>query len=154
MELRGRNSQPIWPAISNPTQITVFFYMPQICDMRQTALLPLRRKACRSFFRPGSNPRSWVPEASMLTARPPKSLLWAPAKNTNILGCDAVKSDLWRTCYLDLQGRWIMSHRLSWTLGRSRVTWTAQTVCSCVHARVAGAILRGEVHVGCGLLLR
>jgi hypothetical protein len=25
---------------------------------------------------PGSNPRSWVPEASMLTARPPKPLKW------------------------------------------------------------------------------
>jgi hypothetical protein len=27
------------------------------------------------FFRPGSNPRSWVPEASMLITRPPKPLL-------------------------------------------------------------------------------
>jgi hypothetical protein len=27
-------------------------------------------------FRPGSNPRSWVPEASMLTTRPPKPLRW------------------------------------------------------------------------------
>jgi hypothetical protein len=26
--------------------------MPQICDMGQTALLPLRRKACCGFFRP------------------------------------------------------------------------------------------------------
>jgi hypothetical protein len=26
--------------------------MPQICDMTQTALLPLRRKACCGFFRP------------------------------------------------------------------------------------------------------
>jgi hypothetical protein len=55
--------------------------MPQICDMGQTALLPLRRKACYGFFarkirrlRPGSNPRSWVPEASMLTNRPLKPL--------------------------------------------------------------------------------
>ena len=28
------------------------FYMPQICDMGPTALLPLRRKACWGFFRP------------------------------------------------------------------------------------------------------
>jgi hypothetical protein len=28
------------------------FYMLQICDMRETALLPLRRKACWGFFRP------------------------------------------------------------------------------------------------------
>jgi hypothetical protein len=58
------------------------FYMTQICDMGQTALLPFRRKACWGFFspeksrrfRPGANPRSWVPDASMLTTRPPKSL--------------------------------------------------------------------------------
>jgi hypothetical protein len=31
--------------------IVEFFYMPQICDMGQTALLPLRRKACWVFFR-------------------------------------------------------------------------------------------------------
>jgi hypothetical protein len=29
-----------------------FFYMPQICDMGPTALLPFRRKACWGFFRP------------------------------------------------------------------------------------------------------
>jgi hypothetical protein len=57
------------------------FYMPQICDMGQTALLPHQRKACCGFFarkirrlQPGSNPRSWVPEASMLIPRPPKLL--------------------------------------------------------------------------------
>ena len=65
--------------------------MPQICGMGRTALLPLRRKACWGLFRPknptasagfepailgtrGSNPRSWVPEASTLTTRPPKPL--------------------------------------------------------------------------------
>jgi hypothetical protein len=50
-----------------------FFYRPQICDMGPTALLPFRRKA-EDFLRPGFNPRSWVPEASMLTTRPPKPL--------------------------------------------------------------------------------
>jgi hypothetical protein len=52
------------------------FYMPQICDMGPTALLPFRRKACLRIFpllkirrlRPGLNPRPWVPEASRLTA--------------------------------------------------------------------------------------
>ena len=29
-----------------------FFYMPQICDMGQTALVPFRRKAFCGFFRP------------------------------------------------------------------------------------------------------
>jgi hypothetical protein len=54
--------------------------MPRICDMGQTALLPFRRKACWEFFspekigrlRPGANPQSWVPEASMLSTIPPK----------------------------------------------------------------------------------
>jgi hypothetical protein len=43
--------------------------MPQIFEMRPTALLPLRRKARLGFFRlkirrlrPDLNPRSWVPE--------------------------------------------------------------------------------------------
>jgi hypothetical protein len=64
----------LWP---NFHVITGFFNMPQICDMRQTALLPFRRKACWGFFRPkkirrlrpGLNPLTWVPEASMLTTR-------------------------------------------------------------------------------------
>jgi hypothetical protein len=55
------------------------FYMPQICDMGQTALPPFRRKACWGFFLP-KNPTasaSGVPEASMLTNRPPKPFyLW------------------------------------------------------------------------------
>jgi hypothetical protein len=29
-----------------------FFYMPQSCDVRQTALLPFRRKTCWGIFRP------------------------------------------------------------------------------------------------------
>jgi hypothetical protein len=48
--------------------------MQQICDMGQTALLPLQGRHAVDFFarkirrlRPGSNPLSWVPEASMLT---------------------------------------------------------------------------------------
>ena len=32
-----------------------FFYMPQISDMGQTALLPFRRKACWGFFSPWQN---------------------------------------------------------------------------------------------------
>jgi len=56
------------------------FYMLQICDMGQTALLPLWRKAWWGFFSPlkiwrlwpGLNPQTWVPKASTLTPRPPK----------------------------------------------------------------------------------
>jgi hypothetical protein len=51
--------------------------MPQSCDMGQTALTSVdffTRKIRQ--FQPGSNPRSWVPEAGMLTTRPPKLCLW------------------------------------------------------------------------------
>jgi hypothetical protein len=67
------------------------FYMPQICDMEQTALLPFWRKACWGFFRPknrlrpGAYLRSWVPEASMLTTRPPKPLI--PRYQYNLSYC-------------------------------------------------------------------
>jgi hypothetical protein len=54
--------------------ILEIFYMPQICDRGQMALLPLRRKACWGFFwplkirrpRPYLNPRTWLPKASTL----------------------------------------------------------------------------------------
>jgi len=36
------------------------FYMPQICDMGQMALLPLRRKACWGFFSPWKVPTALV----------------------------------------------------------------------------------------------
>ena len=65
-----------------------FFYMPQIRDMGQTALLPFRRKACWEFFRPekiqrlrqGSNPRTWGTKGQHATSRPPKPL---PTSHTN-----------------------------------------------------------------------
>jgi hypothetical protein len=58
------------------------FYMPHMCDMEPTALLPFRRKVCLRIFPllkirrlwPGLNPRPWVPEAITLTPRPPKPL--------------------------------------------------------------------------------
>ena len=59
--------------------------MPQSWDMGQILSLPLQRKAVRhsedysdtrkfQLLRPGSNPRTRVPEARMLTTRPPKPL--------------------------------------------------------------------------------
>ena len=58
--------------------------MPQSWYIGQILLRPLRRKACWGFFtsekiqrlRPGLNPQTWVPEASMLTTRPPKPSSW------------------------------------------------------------------------------
>ena len=50
------------------------WHAAQICDMGDGFTSP-PRKACCGFFRPKNpNPRSWVPEASMLTSRPPKPL--------------------------------------------------------------------------------
>jgi hypothetical protein len=50
------------------------FYMPQICDMGQTALLPHPKESVLRIFSPlkirqlqsGLNSRTWVPEASTL----------------------------------------------------------------------------------------
>ena len=67
--------------IRNSRKFTRFFYMPQSWDMGHVILLPLRRKAYWGFFRtpekiqrlrPGLNPRTRVPVASMLTTRPSK----------------------------------------------------------------------------------
>jgi hypothetical protein len=52
----------------------IFFYMPQIYDMRPTALLPLLRKSCYGFLsllkihlpRPDLNPRTLGPVANTL----------------------------------------------------------------------------------------
>ena len=58
-----------------------FFDMPRKSATWETALLPPKGGHAVDFFarkirrlRPGSNQRSWVPEASMLTTRPPKPL--------------------------------------------------------------------------------
>jgi hypothetical protein len=53
--------------------------MLQSCDMWQTALLPLRRRRAEECFVlkiRRLRPRTWVPEARMLTTRPPKPLLY------------------------------------------------------------------------------
>jgi len=55
----GENYLVILPKWRLPRHLGIF-YMPQIYDMGPTALLPLRRKACWEFFRPGLNPRTWV----------------------------------------------------------------------------------------------
>ena len=56
--------------------------MPRKSATWETALLPPQGRHAVDFFarkiqrlRPGSNPRSWVPEASMVTTRPPKPLM-------------------------------------------------------------------------------
>ena len=72
--------------------------MTQSWDMGQILLLPLRRKEDFNVrkiqrLRPGLNPQTWVPEASMLTTRPPKpssKVLNSRDKNANLLISAAV----------------------------------------------------------------
>jgi hypothetical protein len=45
-------ADPICQQHTTSTVSVGIFYMPQIYDMGQTALLPLRRKACWEFIRP------------------------------------------------------------------------------------------------------
>jgi hypothetical protein len=49
--------------------------MPQSWNTGQMFYFPSKGRHAEDFFnRSGANPRSWVPEASMLTTRPPKPL--------------------------------------------------------------------------------
>jgi hypothetical protein len=67
----------IWPAISQFSKRAGLFYMPQSWDMGQIRLFyfPFEGRHAAGkirWLRSGANPRSWVPEACMLTTRPPK----------------------------------------------------------------------------------
>jgi len=69
----GKKVPVILPKWRLPHHLGIF-YMPQIYDMRLTAFLPLRRKACWGFFCPekswrlwpGLNPQTQVLKGSML----------------------------------------------------------------------------------------
>ena len=86
-----------------------FFDMPRKSATWETALLPHQGRHAVDFFarkirrlRPRSNPRSWVPEASMLTTRPPKPLehLYSNGKKKpcNVIGCVFTESMLTIYC--------------------------------------------------------
>jgi len=74
VELWARMLAGNFAYMSNSTLHLGIFYMPQICDMGPTTLLPLRRKACWGFFRPEKswrlrpewNPRTWLLKGSTL----------------------------------------------------------------------------------------
>ena len=110
--------------------------MPQIYDMGSTALLPLRRKACRGFFCPKNPTASAGFELASLgtksqhaTTRPPKQLdtQYTTNKYSCVLTIYANIYIIWRYIYkitLNLLGRgvvppcflniwWIWSYR-SW----------------------------------------
>jgi hypothetical protein len=68
--------------IATSTVIVGLFYMPQSCDMGRHATSHSNSKEDmlriispeNPTLRPGLNTRTWAPEASMLTTRPPKPL--------------------------------------------------------------------------------
>jgi len=71
----------ILPKMPTSTLRLGIFYMPQICDMGPTVLLPLRRKACWGFFRPknptasaGCEPANLSTKGQHASSRPPKPL--------------------------------------------------------------------------------
>jgi hypothetical protein len=79
---------------------TRFFYMPQSWDMEQTFYFPSEGRHAEDFFnrrlRSGANPLSWVPEASMLTTRPPKPLsLYYVIQNCTLTIRQLRKGSLW-----------------------------------------------------------
>ena len=72
----ARNGRQISLKVATSTLSLAIFYMPHICDMEQTGLLPLQRKACRGFFRPEkSEPANWGTKGQQATSSPPKPLL-------------------------------------------------------------------------------
>jgi hypothetical protein len=57
-------------------------YLPQICDMGQTALLPLRKKKCWGFFRPKkADGFGWV-RTAILGSRDQHGVLKLPYRDT------------------------------------------------------------------------
>ena len=76
----GGNYYQILLANSNLRKSARIFYIPQSWDMGQILLLPSEGRHTKDFpdtrkfqrLRPGLNPRTRVPVASMLTTRPPK----------------------------------------------------------------------------------
>jgi hypothetical protein len=66
---RWKYGQECWPIICLNVDFQLeIFYMPQVCNMGPTAVLPFQRKARWGFFRPekswrlrpGLNPWTWV----------------------------------------------------------------------------------------------
>ena len=96
--------------------------------MRQTALLPFRRKPCWGFFspwkirrlRPGFNPRTWVPKASTLPLDHRSRLilyllLYSFSKRIEARGGNGsdVKVRVW---YLRQQKKTSVGSRPTWTI--------------------------------------
>jgi hypothetical protein len=82
-KLRARNGRLLWPCRSDFHENRKGFFTCRKVTTRDPQLyFPSEGSHAQDFLRPekirrlrpGVKPRSWVPEASMLTARPPKPL--------------------------------------------------------------------------------
>jgi hypothetical protein len=84
VELWARNGRSNLAYNATSTGIVGVFYMLQAATWDQWLYFPSERRHDNDFFaqkirrlQPGLNPWTWVPEASMLTTRPPKlPILW------------------------------------------------------------------------------
>jgi hypothetical protein len=76
-KLRGRNGRLIWPCRSDFYENRKGSFTCRKYTTRDPQLyFPSEGRHVQDFLRPGLNLRCWVPEASMLTTRPPKPLLF------------------------------------------------------------------------------
>jgi hypothetical protein len=78
--LAKEGTNGIWPVISQFSKRAGFFYIPQAGTRDRVFYFPSEGRHAVDFFGKirrlwsGANPRSWVPEAGMLTTRLPKPL--------------------------------------------------------------------------------
>jgi hypothetical protein len=143
LEITGNFAQQM----ASFTPFEGIFYMPQICDMGPTALLPLRRKACWRFFRPeNSDSFRWVWTRKLGYQRP----AWYPQTTEATAVIAQLDSD-W------LQARWSgdrilvgvrffahvqtgpRAHPASCTVGTGSFPWAKQPVCGADHPPLSSA---------------
>jgi hypothetical protein len=103
--------------------------MPQICDMGQTALLPLRRKACCGFFHP-KNPAGFEPAILGTRGQHANHYTTEAAVTT----CNLVCRLLWRMAC------WAERLATSWRMGSGvrRGNCSEGLYCTYVHKRLYG----------------
>jgi hypothetical protein len=93
-ELWARNGRSNLARQSDFHVIAGFFNMPHSCDMGQTALLPLLRKACRGFFiirlsctaqHKIKNAFGWIDgTVTIFESRDPKQQNWSPNRHFTV----------------------------------------------------------------------
>jgi hypothetical protein len=97
--LAKEGTNGIWPAISQFFEEScVLLHAPKLghyfTSPPKEGMLWIFSPEKSDGFGPRSNPRSWVPEASMLTTRLPKSLFFDGARLSLMLRCVPASTDL------------------------------------------------------------